>query len=400
MPKHPTALVYLRVSTGEQERTGVGLAFQRATCAQYAQAHGLTIGRHYLDVMPGDRDERPQYQALLREVRELRARDEQPVVIVAALDRLGRRLLEAVRCREELKQLGVGLHSVREGGELPDLVANFLSAVAQEEVRRRRERLSAGWRHVVQAGWYAPSATPWGYVRRPATQAERVQGAPSLVLDVCHQEARVVRELFQRAADGQSLRALEQWFGSLPPGITARRMSSLRVRHTLTNPAYVGRVRQDWPLGSDGPPGHWPALIDEATWAVVQAHVGSPHWASRASGSILLTNFLPCPRCGHKTSCAVAGNPSDHFYRCASGRGCPSFVAYRPIVDRMVLAHVLQLVVAFRTEQHANLRGLHQAWSRTCRAPAAGAKSTSGSRARSALARPHAHERLGRAAEL
>jgi DNA invertase Pin-like site-specific DNA recombinase len=70
----------------------------------------------------------------------------------AALDRLGRHLLEAVRCRAELKALGVPLHSVRDGGEVPDLVANVLVAVAQDEQQRRRERMWAAYRHVLASG--------------------------------------------------------------------------------------------------------------------------------------------------------------------------------------------------------------------------------------------------------
>ena len=66
----------------------------------------------------------------------------------------------------------------------------------------------------------------------------------------------------------------------------------------------------------------------------------------------------------------------------------------------MVLARVLQLVADFRTQQHVNLRGLLKAWSRTCGARVALANTTRHTRARSALARQHAQERLGRAAEL
>src|SRR5207248_1969347 len=79
---------------------------------------------------------RPQYQALLADVRRLRANGMQLAVVVAALDRFGRKLLERVRCREELKALGVPTHSVRDGGEVSDLVANVLASVAEEEVRR------------------------------------------------------------------------------------------------------------------------------------------------------------------------------------------------------------------------------------------------------------------------
>ena len=62
----------------------------------------------YTDVMSGRRDDRPHYQALLAEVRRLRAERRPVVVVVAALDRFGRKLLERVRCREELKALSRG----------------------------------------------------------------------------------------------------------------------------------------------------------------------------------------------------------------------------------------------------------------------------------------------------
>src|SRR5438445_442003 len=82
------------------------------------------------------REDRPQYQSLLSAVRRLHTTGNHVVVVVAALDRFGRRLLERVRCREELKGLGVATYSVRDGGEVSDLVANILGSVAQEEVRR------------------------------------------------------------------------------------------------------------------------------------------------------------------------------------------------------------------------------------------------------------------------
>ena len=49
-------------------------------------------------------------EGLLQRVRNLRAARQPAIVVVAALDRLGRRLLERVRCREELKMLGVVTH--------------------------------------------------------------------------------------------------------------------------------------------------------------------------------------------------------------------------------------------------------------------------------------------------
>jgi hypothetical protein len=109
----------LRVSTADQERTGVSLGVQRSSCRQYVSLLGLEVAGEYLDVMGGDRDERPQYQAMLADARRLYAGGEVAMLVVASLDRLGRHLLEAVRCRQEMKNLGVPLQSVREGGSYP-----------------------------------------------------------------------------------------------------------------------------------------------------------------------------------------------------------------------------------------------------------------------------------------
>jgi DNA invertase Pin-like site-specific DNA recombinase len=60
--------------------------------------------------MKGTRDDRPGYQRLLADVRAMRAQGYTIVVVVAALDRFGRKLLERVRSRKELKGLGVPVH--------------------------------------------------------------------------------------------------------------------------------------------------------------------------------------------------------------------------------------------------------------------------------------------------
>src|SRR3954469_8460226 len=152
----PTALIYTRVSSEEQAREGVSLDAQLTECRRYAAQHGWVLGPEFQDVLSGKRDDRPAYQALLTEVRRLRAEGHYAVVLVFRLDRLGRRILERVRCREELKALGVPVHSVREGGEVSDLVANILASVAEEESRALGERVVASKQQIAAGGWYFP----------------------------------------------------------------------------------------------------------------------------------------------------------------------------------------------------------------------------------------------------
>src|SRR5688500_9817554 len=150
----PIALNYTRVSSEEQAREGVSLDAQLTECRRYAAQHGWMLGQEFQDVLSGKRDDRPAYQALLSEVRRLRTQWQAVVVVVFRLDRFGRRILERVRCREELKVLGVPVHSVREGGEVFDLVANILASVAEEESRALGERVAAAKRHLTDNGWF------------------------------------------------------------------------------------------------------------------------------------------------------------------------------------------------------------------------------------------------------
>src|SRR5437764_14257633 len=82
-----TALIYTRVSTDEQASEGHSLDAQLAEARRYAARQQWIIGTEFQDVLSGKRDDRPQYQALLAEVRRLRAEGQPVAVVVAALDR-------------------------------------------------------------------------------------------------------------------------------------------------------------------------------------------------------------------------------------------------------------------------------------------------------------------------
>src|SRR5688500_12318115 len=98
-------------------------------CQQYWADRGWLWGGDFEDVLAGTRDDRPAYQALLMEARRLASSGERVAVVVARLDRFGRRLAERIRSREEFKSIGVATHSVREG-EVNDMVAGFLAVMA------------------------------------------------------------------------------------------------------------------------------------------------------------------------------------------------------------------------------------------------------------------------------
>src|SRR5688572_19646503 len=87
------ALIYTRVSSEEQARDGMSLNAQLAECRRYSARPGWVLGSEHQDVLSGSRDDRPEYQALLAETRRLRSEGRTVAIVVAALDRFGRKLL-------------------------------------------------------------------------------------------------------------------------------------------------------------------------------------------------------------------------------------------------------------------------------------------------------------------
>jgi DNA invertase Pin-like site-specific DNA recombinase len=82
-------VVYLRVSTGKQGKSGLGIDARREAVARFAEAEGLTVAFEHVEVETGKGAEaldlRPQLRLALDRARRLRC-----PIVVAKLDRLSR----------------------------------------------------------------------------------------------------------------------------------------------------------------------------------------------------------------------------------------------------------------------------------------------------------------------
>lgn len=82
-------ILYIRVSTSQQGRSGLGIEAQRETLLRFAEAEGFEVLREFVEVETGKGsdalDRRPQLAAALAAARKLRCH-----VAVAKLDRLSR----------------------------------------------------------------------------------------------------------------------------------------------------------------------------------------------------------------------------------------------------------------------------------------------------------------------
>jgi DNA invertase Pin-like site-specific DNA recombinase len=156
---------YTRVSTGRQADEGESLGAQQRRVEGYAQMHDMAVDRHFVERGVSGSipiSERPEGGALLRLVRP------GDVIITPKLDRCFRSALDALEVLQDLKARGVSLHMIDLGGDvtgngISKLMFTILSAVAEAERDRIRERISDVKRDQRNRGRYLGGKVPFGY---------------------------------------------------------------------------------------------------------------------------------------------------------------------------------------------------------------------------------------------
>ena len=82
-------IAYIRVSTGKQGKSGLGLEAQREAVARFAASESLEVAGEFIEVETGKGadalDRRPQLAAALRKAKQIKA-----PIVVSKLDRLSR----------------------------------------------------------------------------------------------------------------------------------------------------------------------------------------------------------------------------------------------------------------------------------------------------------------------
>lgn len=317
------ALPYRRVSSKDQSRKGISLPTQTAEIHTYVGGKAdqrWILGEDFEDVQTGRRSDRDGYQRMLAAIRAESLRGRRVVVVLVALDRLGRDLEEGVRAWNELKALGVEIHAVRHGGLVTEVMFNLYMTLAQEESRKIGERVEGAWAHFEAKGWHRPGRPAWGYAYRERTDEEKAQDAPKGVLVPDQVAASYAAELWTRYAGGASGASLERWVATLPESVTGgRRLGGSALRELLCLPVYIGRHGGRHDIAAcveagehcpvlDLPGGRWKPLVDDATWtAVHRQYRRARRLPAQASGAYLLSGVLICPKCRSR----MVGNPGN-----------------------------------------------------------------------------------------
>lgn len=310
-----TAVGYFRVSTqGQAGERHVSLEVQQDAFTKYCQAHQVLPLSTFTDVASGRKDNRVQYQAMLRYIVDHKVAS----VVVLFLDRFGRRPREILRRYWELEEKGIKVESINEDLK-EELMLLMRAGIAGQESKRTGERVKASLYKAATKGVHV-GRTPYGYIRVKEGSKERWDQVPEEVqaLRLAYRLAVDENMGYKRIANELNLQGYRGKAGTL--------FTSEVVKSILTNPALKGQMvfgkgQQD-PVVRNSV--YDPPVLSADEWDKLQERLRvrreSGHRARTNVSTYLLSGIARCGHCGG----AMVGNLVERetyryrYYVCAN----------------------------------------------------------------------------------
>ena len=295
--KSSAAVGYFRVSTMHQAgERHVSLEAQEAAFHAYCTTKGLTPITTFTDIQSGRRDDRVEYQAMIRYVKE----HDIGHVVVLFLDRFGRNPQEILTRFWELKEHGISVESANEDLQ-EELLLLVRAGIAGAESRRTSERVKIASFKAAAKGRHM-SRPPFGYqnVRigesshweQVPQEAEAIRLAYRLSVEENKGYMAIANELNRLGYRGKAS------FGSKP-------FSPATLVSILKNPSLRGALvyGRNQKVGTKQEivtaEGVFPAILTNEEWDKLQErlNIRSEHGRGRTHLSDFLLGGIA--RCGH-----------------------------------------------------------------------------------------------------
>ncbi|UJW35177.1 recombinase family protein [Saccharothrix sp. AJ9571] len=294
--------IYLRVSldaTGEQ----LAVQRQRADCQRIADQRQWHIIGEFVDnsISASDKHKaRPGYDALVSAYEA----GEFDALVCWDLDRLTRQPRQLEDWIDAAQDRGLLLVTANGEADLSTdggrMFARIKATVARSEIERKAARQRAAALQRAERGKPPLGVRLTGY---------------SSTGEVIEDEAAIVRQLFDRFAAGDSLRALAMWLTEA--GVATRHgrpWNPSSVRTILTNPRYAGHAVYQGK--TNGKQGVWDAIVEDEVFRLVEAKLADPRRKTQqgTDRKHLGAGLFECAKCDSKVR-SWSGNR----YRCPNG---------------------------------------------------------------------------------
>ena len=332
------AVIYARYSSDSQREESI--EGQLRECTEYAERNGITVLRSYIDrALSARTADRPEFQNMIKD-------SEQKlfgVVLIWKLDRFSRDRYDSAHYKRILKKNGVKVVSVKENisdGPEGIILESMLEGYAEYYSAELSEKIHRGQKENALKGRNNGGGIPLGYL---------LGNEQKLVLDPV--TAPIVREIFQRYADGEIVRTIVEDFNRR--GLktkSSKPFSPNSFNRILKNRKYIGEYRyQDVII-----PGGVPAILSDDLFYRVQARLEKNKRApatAKADVDYLLTTKLFCGLCERmmigESGTSHTGD-KHYYYKCAGAKrklGCKRKAVRKHWIERAAVLVTVQRVL-------------------------------------------------------
>lgn len=340
MGNQSKAVIYVRVSSKEQEREGFSIPAQKKLLTEYALTNNFAVIKVFEESESAKSAGRTQFKKMLTFLKE---NPEIRIVLVEKTDRLYRNNTDYVNLDPDKGNLEI--HLVKEGGilskESPShqkfmhgikvQMAKFYSDNLSEEVIKGMSQKA------LEGLW--PSVAPIGYTNNRTThtiEPDAIQGP-------------IIKRAFELASTGQySLSKLKRilYNEGLRSARAKAEMSKSQMQRVLTNPIYFG----DFVWKGQYYKGKHHPLITKQLFDKVQVQMGYVKRSKLTKHNFAFTNTMTCAHCGCSITAEEKRKKSGKsyiYYHCTSGKGrCDNVIFIREeIINDWISDVLLQIQI-------------------------------------------------------
>lgn len=314
------AICYYRYSSDAQRDASIEQ--QQKAAHDYAKTHNMNIIKEYADhAMSGSRDDRPEFQLMLSEVKRLRP----AYLILWKTDRLSRDKIDAVIAKKQLRDAGCDVVYVAEA--MPEdeaervLLESIQEGLAQHFLIQHTKNVTRGMKYNAENCLYNGHVM-LGY-----------KGKPEQRYEIDEKTAPIVKMIYRKYADGVPMKQIVDELSAA--GIKSVKGNDFTInslRHILSNRAYVGEYH--W--GEYMIAGGMPQIIENELFDAVQKkkalnkHGGNrkvkekhPEQVKKQPEEYWLTDYIHCGICGGRMH-GISGTSKQgrlyYYYACGNHR--------------------------------------------------------------------------------
>ena len=331
------AVIYARYSSDNQREESI--EGQLRECQSYGEKHGYSIIEHYIDrAISARTDQRPDFQRMIEDS----AQRQFSVVLVWKFDRFARNKYDSVHYKRQLRKNDVSVVSVVE--PIPDgpegsLLETLLEGLNEYYSAELAVKVRRGLTENALKCKYNGGTIPFGYY---VDENQYFQIDPVT--------ASLVREIYQRYAEGETIRSIQQSMNER--GVTTQQgkpFSPNSFSVMLKNRRYLGEYRYSTTVQ----PGGMPQIVSEGLFEQVQQRIARNRRApacAKATEAYLLTGKLFCGLCGKPM---VGENGRSHtgikhyYYKCGAAKrkqGCTKKAIRKHLIEDLVVKHMVRLL--------------------------------------------------------